>query len=609
MTNLHGGANPMKTARKKKLVTALSLLACMDLLVACASATNKVAGVGGTTSLGGTTATGGAAAAGDDTGASGGSSSSGTSSAAPFQLTGCATSPTQPTAPSGYYVNGNTICTTDGRAHLFHGVDRPSLEWTSVGLNLSLADFQLMASWKANVVRIALNQDFWLAASPLFDPYYSALVDDAVSWAELAGMDVILDLHWSDAGVLGSCVGIPDTLCQQMMPDVNSITFWSEVATRYRSDGRVIFELYNEPHDVSWTTWKSGGTTSDGFQAVGMQQLYNTVRATGAQNLVIIGGLDWAYDLSGVPANRIEGYNIVYATHPYNAPNRRPSKWDKSWGFLTQTDPVIVTEFGSGDSTCATDYDAALIQYADAHGTSWTAWGWYPGGCKFPAIIEDWSATPSALGTLVKAALLGYNDPPAPPPASGVAGPDVNYTFDHGTQGWVLNNWDNPDLTNLGAAAPDAGSPPTLGVSSIDGDPSSGALRLTAAFTAMDQYAAADVGFAQPGLDLSGKTLHARVRLVSGSFSSGGLQLYACSGPTYIVAESQDLEAASLTAGNWMSLSLDLGAVTTSGFDASKIMELGVSVSSTLPLGGGVSEGGTLENNGDLVFEIDTVTD
>ena len=33
-----------------------------------------------------------------------------------------------------------------------------------------------------------------------------------------------------------------------------------------------------------------------------MQQLYDTVRATGAQNLVIIGGLNWAYDLSGVPA-------------------------------------------------------------------------------------------------------------------------------------------------------------------------------------------------------------------------------------------------------------------------------------------------------------------
>ena len=29
------------------------------------------------------------------------------------------------------------------------------------------------------------------------------------------------------------------------------------------------------------------------------------------KSLVVIGGLNWAYDLSGVPANRIAGYNIV----------------------------------------------------------------------------------------------------------------------------------------------------------------------------------------------------------------------------------------------------------------------------------------------------------
>jgi aryl-phospho-beta-D-glucosidase BglC (GH1 family) len=263
-----------------------------------------------------------------------------------------------------------------------------------------------MASWNANVVRVALNQDFWIAASPQFDPNYVTLIDSVVRWAESAGLDVILDLHWSDAGVLGSCT----SGCQQMMPDVNSITFWSEVATRYGGDARVLFELYNEPHDVSWAIWKSGGATNTGYQAVGMQQLYDTVRATGAQNLVLIGGLDWGYDLSGVPANRIDGYNIAYVTHPYNSPGRRPRNWDSSWGFLTQTDPVIVTEFGTATSDCITDYTAQLIAYADAHAASWTAWAWYPGGCEFPALIDDWSATPSASGAIVKSALLGYDD-------------------------------------------------------------------------------------------------------------------------------------------------------------------------------------------------------
>ena len=91
----------------------------------------------------------------------------------------------------------------------------------------------------------------------------------------------------------------------------------------------MLFELYNEPFNVSWDIWRSGGATTGGWQAAGMQQLYDAVRASGAKNLVIIGGLDFAYDLSGVPANRIGGYNILYATHPYNYGGKMGTEsWD-----------------------------------------------------------------------------------------------------------------------------------------------------------------------------------------------------------------------------------------------------------------------------------------
>jgi endoglucanase len=335
--------------------------------------------------------------------------------AEPLLRSGCPETPNQPLAPGGYYVNGNTICTAAGRAHLFHGVDRPSLEWLSTGDNLSSGDFELMRSWNANVVRIALNQDFWLPGSALSDPDYPSRVEDAVAWAEAAGLDVILDLHWSDAGVLGGC--LPEQGCQQLMPDVNSLAFWREVATRFGADGRVQFELYNEPHQVSFELWKNGGLTQEGWQAVGMQTLYDAIRATGAENLVIVGGLDWAYDLSVVASQRITGHNIAYATHPYSDPanpGRPPEDWSRAWGWLTRTDPVIVTEFGSlFDPTCSTDYGAQVVQYADAHFASWTAWAWYPGGCEFPALIEDWQGTPSPSGAIVQTALLGYDDPPA----------------------------------------------------------------------------------------------------------------------------------------------------------------------------------------------------
>ncbi len=38
----------------------------------------------------------------------------------------------------------------------------------------------------------------------------------------------------------------------------------------------VLFELYNEPHDISWSVWLNGGDTGDGFTTPGMQAIYNT---------------------------------------------------------------------------------------------------------------------------------------------------------------------------------------------------------------------------------------------------------------------------------------------------------------------------------------------
>jgi hypothetical protein len=339
--------------------------------------------------------------------ASGGSNSTATDAAAhpdaPNETSAAdasaAGSYTDQAAPGGYHVQGNTIYDAAGEPHLFHGVDRPSLEWSATGEYLSLADYQLMASWKANVVRIALNQDYWLENTSS----YQQTVDRQVQWAESAGLDVILDLHWSDKG------DPANTPAQQRMADARSVLFWQAVAAKYRGDGRVLFELYNEPHDVSWGVWLGGGPSGDGFTVAGMQQLHDAVRAAGAENLVIVGGLQFAYDLSGVSQYPVQGHNIVYATHPYNQPpDKQPAQWDSAFGTLSATYPVMATEFGDVSAACATDYYSALIAYANAHNMSWSGWAWYPSGCQFPSLIADWSGTPTAAGEIEKNALLAY---------------------------------------------------------------------------------------------------------------------------------------------------------------------------------------------------------
>ena len=432
-----------------------------------------------------------------------------------------------------------------------------------------------------------------------------------MKWAEAAGMDVILDLHWSDAGTLGGCP--PTSGCQQKMPDRNSVTFWSEVASRYAGDGRVLFELYNEPHDVSWDVWLSGGYTGDGYQAAGMQKLYDTVRAAGADNLVIIGGLDWAYDLSGVAAHRVVGHNIAYATHPYGSAGseRRSRFWDIYWGALTTTDPVIVTEFGD-TKTCADDYAREVLDYADAHAAGWTAWAWIPRGCDFPSLLTDWAASPSALGATIKADLSRYDDaaaaaPPGWPMAVQGAG-NLGFSFDASDEGWRLDDHVDPLLTNLGARTP--GVAPTPGAAALDfvandGDPNRGALRLTATFTGFDQYDQTTFVFGDPGVNLAGKTLRARVRLLAGPLFGGGVQLVAFSGPTFVEADGPLLDAAALPEGGWVPLEFALDQADTATFDPSRVGGFAVRLRSGSAAAGDVFTAA----GGATVIELDDVAD
>ena len=292
---------------------------------------------------------------------------------------------------TGYVVSGNAIYDkSSGQAHLFRGVASPSMDWQTTCDHCTLDQFQRMRQdWKANVVRLSVNQNFWLSGSAQYSAGYAPEIARVVAVVEQAGMDVILDNHRS---------GSP------YMADADSVVFWREVASVYRDDPHMLFELFNEPNQISWDVWLNGGNAPSGPTVHGMQELYSTVRSTGANNLVVIGGLNWAYDLSGVPTHRVVGNNIVYNTHPYNYPGKQPSDWDSGFGALTETDPVIATEFGNYD--CTTGYYQSFVNYAQTHQVSWTAWAWFPGGCGFPGIVSDWDGTPNAPGQVVKNALL-----------------------------------------------------------------------------------------------------------------------------------------------------------------------------------------------------------
>lgn len=281
--------------------------------------------------------------------------------------------------------SGNAILDGQGHKVVLQGVNAFGLQASDDPAVLSEAQIVQAKQWGANMVRIALGEQLWLTSSCTYDPKYEAAVDEMVNWVTSLGMVALLDLHFNQIGS-----GCPAAGPEVMADYPGSVDFWQQVASHYASNPLVAFDLYNEPHNISDSVWLNGGTVTTGqgitFQAAGMQQLYDAVRSTGATNLVVVSGNNWANE---VPTQLVQGTNIAYAVHaytctqPWQVPPQctTPNPYDPSsilqpWVAFGHTEPVLVTEFGWPNPDSGT-YIRNVIAFAQAQGWGWSPFIWY----------------------------------------------------------------------------------------------------------------------------------------------------------------------------------------------------------------------------------------
>jgi aryl-phospho-beta-D-glucosidase BglC (GH1 family) len=346
--------------------------------------------------------------------------------------------PVDPRLPLPLKVEGTKVLNSKNQPVLLRGVNVASLEWTSDGeghilntVNVAIRD------WHVNVIRLPLAQDRWFGKAPeqatVGSAPYRALVRQVVETCATQGCYIILDLHWSDCNEWGVNIG------QHSMPDSNSLAFWRDFAPVYANHPAVLFDLYNEPHDVSWEVWLKGGLITDKpntrgggparkYDAVGMQTMLDTVRVTGAKNVVVAGGLDWAYDMTGfLEGHQLSdpgGHGVIYANHCYDNKHQSVYRWVSDMEKATAKIPVIVSEFGgnSGPSSQvrADDWLRHVLQAIDEHHWNYTAWDLHP--AAGPTLISDWNYTPSPrFGVFVKEDLAGALPAYTPPPNPALA--------------------------------------------------------------------------------------------------------------------------------------------------------------------------------------------
>jgi len=310
-------------------------------------------------------------------------------------------------------VSGNKLVTADGKQVWLQGVNVPELSWAPNGENRIVWSVHLaIDDWHANVIRLPVMDGFWFGKGRGDMPANSAgqyrqIVDDAIKLAGTRGAYVVLDLH------------------RFLTPDQSCVDFWKDAAARYKNNPVVLFDVFNEPHDTSWDVWQKGGPvvlkqkdgTSTTVQSVGMQALIDAVRSTGAHNIVVAGGLEYAYNLTGVLNGHAlddkGGNGIMYATHFYN--------WHKGWEqhfmAVAAKYPVLIGETGADvkkmsfipasaqedPSTWVPD----MLGFVQKNHLNWTGWSFYTGAT--PGMLSDLdNYTPNSFwGEPVKEALGG----------------------------------------------------------------------------------------------------------------------------------------------------------------------------------------------------------
>jgi endoglucanase len=346
----------------------------------------------------------------------------------------------------GLHVKRNRIVNSKGHAVRLIGFNNSGAEYaciegwgmfdvdTATNTSVPVSHVVAMAKWKgANAVRVSLNEQCWLGIGGVKPQYggasYQHAIEAYVRELNAHGFAVILDLH-------NSAPGNETSLNQEAMPDAHSVVFWRQVAKAFRANTSVLFDVFNEPwpnnqslSKASWLCWRDGGCQQQSqnggatYTAVGMNQLIHAVRSTGARNVILAGGLNYASSLTDWlryeptdPDHELAASLHVYSFAACNSLacyNGAPAK-------VARHVPLVIGEFGA-DLTAdyatiaagcppkysgTTGFDATLFTWARAHHASWLAWTWNPWGSCL-ALVKDFAGHPtSPYGVRVRRALL-----------------------------------------------------------------------------------------------------------------------------------------------------------------------------------------------------------
>lgn len=202
--------------------------------------------------------------------------------------------------------------------------------------------------------------------SSLYDPVYVSQILEPFELARQSGFAILLVMDAQQDGM-------PDLKC---MPSASTARAWKTLGPSVAHSRDVMLELFNEPckkrnadNQKEWTS--------------GMQMLVDAVRGSGAQNILLLDGLDWARATNDLfPTIHDSAHDrLALAVHPYLTPAFSTVKhWHDNFGASAEKYPLIASEWNAtptngcvGPSTPAVAL--SLVRYLESIKIGLIEWG------------------------------------------------------------------------------------------------------------------------------------------------------------------------------------------------------------------------------------------
>jgi len=227
-------------------------------------------------------------------------------------------------------VKGSKLIGSNGQEVALHGMSLFWSQWSEGSIFYNKETVQaLKCSWNANLVRAAMGveEGGYLTSPSAEQAKLEAVIQAAID----QGIYVIVDWH--------------DHNGQNHVDQ--AVQFFSAISKKYGSNPHIIYEVFNEPLQVSW----------DSVLKPYHQKVVNAIRANDPKNVIVLGTPTWSQDVDVAANSPVSGSNLMYTLH-YYAASHKQSLRDKAQAAINKGIAIFVTEYGTVDASGGGSVDA-----------------------------------------------------------------------------------------------------------------------------------------------------------------------------------------------------------------------------------------------------------